>query len=136
MLGIPCWGRASGLSRQTYAIPHANWARWIAAARGGRASGASDPQLGPVGFSMQGVRCHAEPLEYLSVPFAGFLGAGKSTLVRHILSASHGLRIAVILNEYGEGVEDRDYFLLEDEVRRGQGACASLSHLLACSFLS
>mmetsp|Transcript_16374 Transcript_16374/g.28071 ORF Transcript_16374/g.28071 Transcript_16374/m.28071 type:complete len:434 (+) Transcript_16374:51-1352(+) len=35
----------------------------------------------------------------------GFLGSGKTSLVRHILSAPHGLRIAVILNEYGEGVE-------------------------------
>ncbi len=40
---------------------------------------------------------------------AGFLGAGKTTLVRHILSSPHGLRIAVILNEYGEGVEDAYY---------------------------
>jgi G3E family GTPase len=31
----------------------------------------------------------------------GFLGAGKSTLVNHILTADHGLRIAVILNELG-----------------------------------
>ena len=31
----------------------------------------------------------------------GFLGAGKSTLVRHLLSAKHGLRLAVILNEFG-----------------------------------
>ncbi|KAF8065644.1 CBWD2 [Scenedesmus sp. PABB004] len=31
----------------------------------------------------------------------GYLGAGKTTLVRHILTAAHGHRIAVILNEYG-----------------------------------
>jgi G3E family GTPase len=31
----------------------------------------------------------------------GFLGAGKTTLVRHILTARHGRRIAVVLNEYG-----------------------------------
>jgi G3E family GTPase len=31
----------------------------------------------------------------------GFLGAGKSTLVRHLLSSRHGLRLAVILNEFG-----------------------------------
>lgn len=37
----------------------------------------------------------------------GFLGAGKSTLVRHILTAQHGRRIAVIVNEFGEklGIE-------------------------------
>lgn len=28
----------------------------------------------------------------------GFLGAGKTTLVRHILTQDHGFRIAIILN--------------------------------------
>lgn len=38
---------------------------------------------------------------------AGFLGAGKTSLVQHVLTAEHGYRIAVILNEYGEdtGIE-------------------------------
>jgi len=31
----------------------------------------------------------------------GFLGAGKTTLVNHILRGSHGLQIAVIENEFG-----------------------------------
>jgi G3E family GTPase len=31
----------------------------------------------------------------------GFLGAGKSTLVQHMLRASHGHRIAIIENEFG-----------------------------------
>ncbi|CAI5505818.1 unnamed protein product [Closterium sp. Naga37s-1] len=37
----------------------------------------------------------------------GFLGAGKTTLVNHILSQKHGLRIAVILNDFGDrlGIE-------------------------------
>lgn len=37
----------------------------------------------------------------------GYLGAGKSTLINYILSANHGKKIAVILNEFGEeiGVE-------------------------------
>jgi cobalamin biosynthesis protein CobW len=32
----------------------------------------------------------------------GFLGAGKTTLVRHVLSHAGGRRIAVIVNEFGE----------------------------------
>ena len=33
-----------------------------------------------------------------------FLGAGKSTLVSHVLHAQHGWRIAVVVNELGQGL--------------------------------
>jgi len=37
----------------------------------------------------------------------GFLGSGKTTLLNHILRSSHGKRIAVIENEFGEiGIDD------------------------------
>jgi G3E family GTPase len=31
----------------------------------------------------------------------GYLGAGKTTLINHILTAKHGLRIAVLVNDFG-----------------------------------
>lgn len=37
----------------------------------------------------------------------GFLGSGKTTLINHILTEKHGLKIAIIENEFGDvGVDD------------------------------
>lgn len=41
----------------------------------------------------------------------GFLGAGKTSLVRHLLSAGSGHRLAVIVNEFGELGIDRELIL-------------------------
>ena len=38
----------------------------------------------------------------------GFLGAGKTSLLNHLLRTSHGLRLAVIVNEFGEAGIDGD----------------------------
>ena len=32
----------------------------------------------------------------------GFLGAGKTTLIRHMLQNAKGRRIALIINEFGD----------------------------------
>lgn len=38
----------------------------------------------------------------------GFLGAGKTTFLNHLLSSDHGARLAVIINEFDEVGIDRD----------------------------
>lgn len=69
----------------------------------------------------------------------GYLGAGKSTLVNHILNSQHGKRIAVILNEFGEeiGVEramindGNDGALVEEWVELANGCiCCTVKHSL------
>src|SRR5438874_4823046 len=41
----------------------------------------------------------------------GFLGAGKTSLVRHLISTAAGHRLAVIINEFGELGIDRELLL-------------------------
>jgi cobalamin biosynthesis protein CobW len=41
----------------------------------------------------------------------GFLGAGKTSLVRHLLAQANGRRLAVVVNEFGELGIDRDLLL-------------------------
>ena len=42
------------------------------------------------------------PAKIPATVVTGFLGAGKTTLVRHLLTHAHGRRIALIVNEFGE----------------------------------
>ena len=56
----------------------------------------------------------------VGIPMAiltGFLGAGKSTVLNYILKYDHGLRIAVLINEFG--AVDIDNQLVDT---RGEGA--------------
>lgn len=51
--------------------------------------------------------CSCPPLKDLRPCYSpkvvtGFLGSGKTTLVNHILKEDHGLKIAVVENEYGQ----------------------------------
>ncbi|XP_074789287.1 zinc-regulated GTPase metalloprotein activator 1A-like isoform X11 [Athene noctua] len=49
----------------------------------------------------------AEPGPSRKIPvtiITGYLGAGKTTLLNYILTEQHNKRIAVILNEFGEGI--------------------------------
>jgi G3E family GTPase len=45
----------------------------------------------------------------------GFLGAGKTTLLKRILNEQHGMRIAVIENEFGEEGVDNDLLVQDSE---------------------
>jgi G3E family GTPase len=45
----------------------------------------------------------------------GYLGAGKTTLLNRILTEQHGLRIAVVINEFGELGVDNDLVIGADE---------------------
>lgn len=63
----------------------------------------------------------------------GYLGAGKTTLLNYILTEQHGKRIAVILNEFGEGSaieksmtvgQDGDLFEEWMELRNGCLCCS------------
>jgi G3E family GTPase len=54
----------------------------------------------------------------------GFLGAGKTTLLNRILTEQHGLRIAVIENEYGEvGIDDALVLDAEEEIFEMNNGC-------------
>ena len=73
---------------------------------GGDRSG--DPAAGLVGAA-SGPPVHRAPGEPLPVLIlTGYLGAGKTTLLNHLLSGAPGLRIAAIVNDFGEIDVDAD----------------------------
>ena len=63
----------------------------------------------------------------------GFLGAGKTTLINHILTGNHGKRIAVIENEFGEiGIDGESEQAMQPFQRRAP-LSLSLSVSLVCA---
>lgn len=65
----------------------------------------------------------------------GFLGSGKTTLLRHVLGLEHGLRLAVIINEFGELGIDREILKGCDvgcEEREREGTLYELSNGCLC----
>ena len=54
----------------------------------------------------------------------GFLGSGKTTLLNRILTENHGMRIAVIENEFGEiGIDDALIIDSEEEIFEMNNGC-------------
>ena len=55
---------------------------------------------------------------------AGFLGSGKTTLLNRMLTESHGVRIAVIVNEFGDvGIDGRLVVGATDDVVELANGC-------------
>lgn len=54
----------------------------------------------------------------------GFLGSGKTTLLNRVLTENHGMRIAVIENEFGEvGIDDALVLGSEEEIFEMNNGC-------------
>ena len=59
----------------------------------------------------------------------GFLGAGKTTLVNHLLRHANGLRLAVLVNEFGELPIDEDLIdAQDDDLISISGGCVCCSY--------
>src|SRR5690606_31779029 len=64
----------------------------------------------------------------------GFLGAGKTTLVRHLLAHAKGRRIALIINEFGELGVDREVLLgCGDETCRAEDMIELSNGCICCT---
>src|SRR5947208_7947643 len=71
------------------------------------------PTAGPFGRRLKRARGARIPVTIVT----GFLGAGKTTLVRHFLSTPEGQGTAVVINELGSvGIDDA---LVDDGLLRG-----------------
>jgi len=66
---------------------------------------------------------------------SGFLGAGKTTLVNHVLTRHTGANIGVIVNEFGEVGIDGDLIVADEEalieIRNGCICCTVRTDLVA-----
>jgi G3E family GTPase len=61
----------------------------------------------------------------------GFLGSGKTTLVNRILTSDHGLRIVVVVNEFGEVAID--HLLLQENAKLTAGIVVMPNGCMCCA---
>src|SRR3984893_3672611 len=62
----------------------------------------------------------------------GFLGAGKTSLVRHLLARADGRRLAIIVNEFGELGIDREMLLGCGDAACGEDDIVELANGCLC----
>lgn len=55
------------------------------------------------------------PLPLPVTVISGFLGAGKTTLINRMLAGEHGLRLAILVNDFGEIALDQSLITGQDE---------------------
>lgn len=54
----------------------------------------------------------------------GYLGSGKTTLLNHILTHQHGMKVAVIVNEFGEvGIDNQLVIDTDEEIFEMNNGC-------------
>src|SRR5438105_8064499 len=89
------------------------------------ASGALQGLMAQPTFKVAMSREAASPNSKASVIIlTGYLGAGKTTLLNRILTADHGRRVAVIVNEFGEvGIDHHLLLASEQEVVQMNNGC-------------
>ncbi|KAI1818028.1 cobW-domain-containing protein [Poronia punctata] len=63
------------------------------------------PELVEAGHEIEEENDEEKPVKVPITIVTGYLGAGKTTLLNYILTARHGKKIAVIMNEFGDSLD-------------------------------